>query len=200
MYEHGKSDSPVVPAKSPNNAASAAAEAMEERGLAKENTAGKTGPGHRAGAGAPSALDRVRQVAQQDKGARFTALLHHVSVDRLRSAFWAIRPDAAPGVDGVRWAAYRQDLEDNLTDLHERLHTGRYQAKPSRRAYIPKADGGNGRSASHRWRTRSSSGPSLRCSTRSTRWISWVSPMGFGRGAARMMRWTRSRSGSSGRR
>src|SRR5271166_2890061 len=141
MYEHGKSDSPVVPAKSPNNAASAAAEAMEERGLAKENTAGKTGPGHRAGAGAPSALDRVRQVAQQDKGARFTALLHHVSVDRLRSAFWAIRPDAAPGVDGVRWAAYRQDLEDNLTDLHERLHTGRYQAKPSRRAYIPKADG-----------------------------------------------------------
>jgi len=141
MYEHGKSDSPVVPAKSPNNAASAVAEAMEERGLAKENTASKTRPGHRAGTGAPSALDRVRQVAQQDKGARFTALLHHVTVDRLRAAFWAIRPDAAPGVDGVRWAAYRQDLEDNLIDLHERLHTGRYQAKPSRRAYIPKADG-----------------------------------------------------------
>ena len=141
MYEHRKSDSPVVPAKSPNNAASAVAEAMEERGLAKENTAGKTRPGHRAGAGAPSALDRVRQVAQQDKGARFTALLHHVTVDRLRSAFWAIRPNAAPGVDGVRWAAYQQELEDNLADLHERLHTGRYQAKPSRRAYIPKADG-----------------------------------------------------------
>jgi RNA-directed DNA polymerase len=141
MYEHRKSDSPVVPAKSPNNAASAVAEAMEERGLAKENAAGKTRPGHRAGAGALSALDRVRQVAQQDKGARFTALLHHVTVDRLRSAFWAIRPNAAPGVDGVRWAAYQQELEDNLADLHERLHTGRYQAKPSRRAYIPKADG-----------------------------------------------------------
>ena len=141
MYEHRKSDSPVVPAKSPNNAASAVAEAMEERGLAKENAAGKTRPGHRAGAGALSALDRVRQVAQQDKGARFTALLHHVTVDRLRSAFWAIRPNAAPGVDGVSWAAYQQELEDNLADLHERLHAGRYQAKPSRRAYIPKADG-----------------------------------------------------------
>ncbi|HZE18301.1 MAG TPA: group II intron reverse transcriptase/maturase, partial [Mycobacterium sp.] len=68
-------------------------------------------------------------------------MLHHVTVDRLRSAFWAIRPDAAPGVDGVSWAAYQQELEDNLADLHERLHTGRYQAKPSRRAYIPKADG-----------------------------------------------------------
>ncbi len=141
MNERGKSDGCVVPAKPANNAATAVAESVEERRPAKENTDGKTRPGHRAGAGALSALDRVRQVAQQDKGARFTALLHHVTVDRLRAAFWAIRPDAAPGVDGVSWAAYQQELEDNLTDLHERLHTGRYQAKPSRRAYIPKADG-----------------------------------------------------------
>jgi len=141
MYEHGKSDSPVVPAKLPNKAAAAAAEVVEERGLAKENTASKTRPGHRAGPGASSALDRVRHVAQGDKEARFTALLHHVSVDRLRSAFWAIRPGAAPGVDGVTWGAYRQGLEANLRDLHERLHTGRYRVKPSRRVYIPKADG-----------------------------------------------------------
>jgi retron-type reverse transcriptase len=86
-------------------------------------------------------LDRVRQVARQDKDARFTALLHHVTVDRLRAAFWAIRPKAAPGVDGVTWEAYRHELGANLDDLHARLHSGRYHAKPSRRVYIPKADG-----------------------------------------------------------
>lgn len=87
------------------------------------------------------ALDRVREVARKDKEARFTALLHHVDHDRLRSAYRAIRPQAAPGVDGVTWAAYGQDLEANLSDLHGRLHAGRYRAKPSRRVYIPKADG-----------------------------------------------------------
>lgn len=141
MHERGKSDSPVVPAKLPNKAVTAVAEVVEERGLAKENTASKTRPGHRAGSGASSALARVRQVAQGDKEARFTALLHHVTVDRLRAAFWAIRPGAAPGVDGVTWAAYRRELEANLQDLHGRLHAGRYRVKPSRRVYIPKADG-----------------------------------------------------------
>ena len=141
MYERGKSDGCVVPAKRANNAAQAVAESVEERHPAKENTASKTRPGHRAGSGASSALARVRQVAQGDKQARFTALLHHVSVDRLRAAFWAIRPEAAPGVDGVAWAAYRQDLEDNLHDLYTRLHAGRYRVKPSRRVHIPKADG-----------------------------------------------------------
>jgi group II intron reverse transcriptase/maturase len=80
-------------------------------------------------------------VARRDKEARFTALLHHVDIDRLRKAYREIRPQAAPGVDGVTWAAYGQDLEANLADLHDRLHTGRYRASPSRRAYIPKADG-----------------------------------------------------------
>jgi RNA-directed DNA polymerase len=141
MYERGKSDSPVVPAKPVNKAASAVAELVEGRGLAKENTASKTRPGHRAGQGATSALDRVRQVAQQDKEARFTALLHHVTVDRLRSAFWAISPKAAPGIDGVTWEGYGQDLEENLLDLHARIHSGAYRVKPSRRVYIPKADG-----------------------------------------------------------
>jgi retron-type reverse transcriptase len=67
--------------------------------------------------------------------------LHHVDVDRLREAYRAINPNAAPGVDTVTWAAYGQDLEDNLRDLHERLHAGRYRARPTRRVYIPKADG-----------------------------------------------------------
>ena len=141
MHERGKSDSPVVPAKPPNKTAQAVAEAVEERGLAEGNTAGKTRPGHRAGEGAPSALDRVRRAASKDKEARFTALLHHVDIDRLRAAYRAIRPAAAPGVDGVRWQAYGQDLEANLEDLHGRLGRGAYRARPSRRVYIAKADG-----------------------------------------------------------
>jgi len=88
-----------------------------------------------------SELGRVREVAQRDKDARFTALLHHVTLSRLRWAYWAISPKAAPGVDGVTWAAYGQDLDVNLRDLHERVQQGRYRASPSRRAYIPKADG-----------------------------------------------------------
>jgi RNA-directed DNA polymerase len=141
MNERGKSDSPVVPAKPPNKTVRAVAEVVEGRGLAKGNTASTTRPGHRAGSGVPNGLDRVREVARRDKEARFTALLHHVDPDRLRAAYRAIRPNAAPGVDGVRWEAYGQDLEANLHDLHTRLHTGRYRARPSRRAYIPKADG-----------------------------------------------------------
>jgi len=117
------------------------AEAVEERGMTKGNTTSKTRPGHRAGPGASNALDRVRQVARRDKEARFTTLLHHVDLDRLRAAYWAISPKAAPGVDGQTWAAYGQDLETNLRDLHDRLQSGRYRASPSRRAYIPKADG-----------------------------------------------------------
>src|SRR6201996_6593964 len=139
MNGHGKSDSPVVPARPPNKAA--AAEAAEERGLAEGNADGPTRPGHRAGPGVPSGLDRVREVARRDKDARFTALLHHVSLERLVMAYWALSPKAAPGVDGVTWADYGQDLVANLRDLHERVHSGRYRARPSRRAYIPKADG-----------------------------------------------------------
>jgi group II intron reverse transcriptase/maturase len=86
-------------------------------------------------------LERVREVARRDKEARFTALLHHVTIERLRAAYRAIRPQAAPGVDGVTWVAYGQDLETNLQDLHRRLHAGSYRARPSRRSYIPKADG-----------------------------------------------------------
>jgi group II intron reverse transcriptase/maturase len=141
MNEHGKSDGPVVPANPPNKATKVVAEAGEERGPAKGNTDNSTRPGRRAGHGVPSGLVRVRQVAQQDKGARFTALLHHVTVERLRAAYRAISPKAAPGVDRVTWSAYGQNLEANLRDLHRRVHSGAYRARPSRRAYIPKADG-----------------------------------------------------------
>jgi hypothetical protein len=109
--------------------------------LGKENADSTTRPGHSAGVSVPSGLDRVRRVARQDKDVRFTALLHHVDVDRLRAAYWALEPKAAPGVDGVTWQDYGQELEENLRDLHARVHRGAYRARPSRRVYIPKADG-----------------------------------------------------------
>jgi RNA-directed DNA polymerase len=141
MHERGKSDSPVVPAKLPNKPGLPGAEVVEERGLPEGNTASETRPGLRAGGGVSSELGRVRRVAQQDRDARFTALLHHVTVDRLRTAYWALSPKAAAGVDGVTWESYGQQLEENLHDLHGRLHRGAFRAKPSRRVHIPKADG-----------------------------------------------------------
>ncbi len=141
MNERGKSDGCVVPAKPANKAACAEAESVEGRRPAEGNTASKTRPGHSAGPDAPSALERVREVARRDKETRFTALGHHVDLDRLRAAYWAIRPQAAPGVDGVTWETYGQDLQANLQGLHQRVQAGRYRARPSRRAYIPKADG-----------------------------------------------------------
>ncbi len=141
MNERGKSDRSVVPAKPPNNAGLPAAEVVEGRDLAKGNAVSETRTGRRAGQGAPSELDRVRKVASKDREARFTALLHHVSVDRLRAAYLALRPQAAAGVDGVTWKDYGRDLEANLRDLHGRVQRGGYQPRPSRRVYIPKADG-----------------------------------------------------------
>ena len=141
MHDREKSDGRVLPVKPLNNAQGGAAEVVEGRRPAKGNTAGETRPGLSAGQGAPSELGRVRRVAATDKEARFTALLHHVDVDRLRLAYFALRPKAAPGVDGVTWEDYGQDLEDNLRDLHARVHRGAYRARPSRRVYIPKPDG-----------------------------------------------------------
>lgn len=143
MNEGGKSDGLVGPANLPNNALSVdgVAEVGEERRPAEGNTASKTRPGHRAGTDVRSALVRVREVAERDREVRFTALLHHVDLKRLWAAYTAIKPGAAAGVDGVRWAEYGQDLRANLEDLHERIMQGRYRAKPVRRAFIPKPDG-----------------------------------------------------------
>jgi RNA-directed DNA polymerase len=142
MNEHGKSDSPVVPAKLPNNLVGAGAEVVEGRGLAEGNAADKTRPGRSAGQDASRALDRVRHAARRDRRARFTALLHHVDIGRLEAAYRALNPDAAVGVDEVTWRAYGQDLQRNLADLCGRVHRGSYRARPARRVYIPKSDGG----------------------------------------------------------
>ena len=141
MDEHEKSDSPVLPTNLPNNVMRVAAEAGEGRGLAEGNTDSTTRPGHSAGPDVPNGLDRVREVARRDKEARFTALLHHVDLNRLWAAYAAINPKAAPGVDKVTWGAYGQDLRANLEDLLRRVHSGAYRASPSRRVYIPKPDG-----------------------------------------------------------
>ena len=105
------------------------------------NTGGETRPGRRAGPGVSNGLGRVREVARKDKDARFTALLHHVSCLRLSLAFDALKKDAAPGVDGVTWREYDRDRQENLLALHARVQSGKYRAVPSRRVYIPKADG-----------------------------------------------------------
>jgi RNA-directed DNA polymerase len=106
-----------------------------------ENTGGETRPGRSAGEGVSSGLDRVREVARKDKGARFTALLHHVSCLRLSLAFDALKKDAAPGTDGVSWREYDGRRQENLLALHSRVQSGKYRAVPSRRVCIPKADG-----------------------------------------------------------
>jgi group II intron reverse transcriptase/maturase len=114
----------------------------EGRGLIKENTGQQNTPRTQCRTlSVPSALDRVRTVAKRNKDERFSALLHHVTIERLRDAFLAINRDASPGVDGVTWKHYEANLESNLKDLHSRVHRGAYRAKPSRRAYIPKPDG-----------------------------------------------------------
>src|SRR5450755_1129277 len=99
MHDREKSDRPVVPAKLPNNPGRPGAEVVEGRGLPEGNAAGEARPGRSAGLGVSSDLDRVRQVARKDGDVRFTALLHHVSGERLREAYRAISPNAAPGVD-----------------------------------------------------------------------------------------------------
>jgi hypothetical protein len=101
-------------------------------------------------------LDRARQAARQ-KDERCTALLPHVDVELLRSAYGWLRKEASAGVDGVTWAAYGEGLEPKPTDLHDRTHRGACRAQPSRRVYIPKPAGKSGRWAQRRWRTKSSS-------------------------------------------
>jgi group II intron reverse transcriptase/maturase len=141
MNEPEKSDRPMVPSKEPNKAGQPAAEALEGRGLAKGNPRGQNTLRTQSRVGVPSALERVRETARRDKNARFTALMHHVTIERLRQAYLRVSRTAAAGVDGVTWEQYGKQLEENIQALYARLRRGGYRAKPSRRAYIPKADG-----------------------------------------------------------
>src|SRR6202795_3252864 len=138
----GKSDRPTVPGKSPNNAGQPAAEGMEGRGLAKGNLPQQNAFRTPSRGDAPSALERVRQAAGKDKKLRFTALLHHIyNLETLRMAYFQLKKEAAPGVDGETWRHYGEQLESNLQDLSDRVKRGAYRAKPVRRVYIDKSDG-----------------------------------------------------------
>src|SRR2546422_11425076 len=138
----GKSDRPVVPEKPPNSAGQPVGEEMEGGGRAKGNLRQQNASRTPSRSDAPSALERVRQAAGKDKKLRFTALLHHLyNLETLRMAYFRLKKEAAPGVDGETWRHYGETLEANLHDLSHRLKRGAYRAKPVRRVYIPKADG-----------------------------------------------------------
>src|SRR3979490_3161803 len=141
MHDRGKSDSAIVAVKPTNNAGQPAAEPVEPRAGTKRNAGEQSTHRTQGRARVAQALARVRKAAQQRRKEKFTALFHHLSVDLLREAFFVLKHDAAPGMDGLTWQAYADDLEQNLTDLHARVHRGAYRATPSRRTYIPKADG-----------------------------------------------------------
>jgi len=142
MDGRGKSDGSIVPGKPPNKAGQPAAEVVEGRGPVKGNPPERNVLRTQSRAGASSALERVRRAAEGDRRQRFTALLHHVyDVERLRTAYLALKRGAAAGVDGETWQHYGEELEGNLRDLSGRLKRGAYRAKPVRRAYIPKTDG-----------------------------------------------------------
>ena len=142
------------------------------------------------------ALGRVRQAARQRKKEKFTALLHPISVDTLRVAYYALKRKAAPGVDGVTWEDYEAELEPRLADLHERVHRGAYRPQPSRRTYIPKADGKPRPLATAALGDKIVQGATVMVLNASTRKNSSGSRTGFDPDADHTMRWTRCGWGS----
>jgi len=141
MNVQEKSDCAVVPVNQPNKEGQLSAEAGEGRAQTKENIVQSHMYPTQSGKRMSQRLHGVRKAARKRKQERFTALLHHLTVDLLRDSFYALQRQASPGIDGMTWQEYETGLEDRLVDLHSRVHRGAYRAQPSRRVYIPKADG-----------------------------------------------------------
>src|SRR5246500_166379 len=141
MHDPEKSDSGIVATKPTNKAGRPVAEPVEPRPGTKGNADRQSTHRAQSRARVTQALGRVRLAARQRKKEQFTALLHHINLDTLRTAFYALKRKAAPGVDGMTWQDYEADLELRIEDLHGRVHRGAYRPQPSRRAYIDKADG-----------------------------------------------------------
>ncbi len=141
MNVQEKSDGAVVPVNQTNKEERSSAETGEGRAQTEENIIQSRMRPTQSGKRMSQGLDGVRQAARARKQERFTALLHHLSIGLLRESFYALQRQASPGVDGVTWQDYETGLEDRLVDLHSRVHRGAYRAQPSRRVYIPKADG-----------------------------------------------------------
>ncbi len=136
-----RATSDPTPVKHPNKAGQLAAEGVEGRSPTKENAHQSITQPTQGGERVSQGLAGVRRAARARKGEKFTAVLHHVTTGLLRDSFYALKREAAPGIDGVTWKEYEAGAEDRLKDLHSRIHRGAYRAQPSRRVYIPKADG-----------------------------------------------------------
>jgi RNA-directed DNA polymerase len=141
MHEREKSDSAIVAKKPTNKAGRSAAEPVERRAGTKGNAEQQSTRRAQDRESVSQALNRVRQAARQRKKEKFTALFHHLSIPMLRTAFFELKREAAPGADGLTWQDYEVDLDRRIEDLHAGVHRGAYRAQPSRRRYIPKADG-----------------------------------------------------------
>ena len=158
-----KSDEAVRPVRAANKGARASAESPEERASTKGNPDCQSTRRTQCRVSVPQAAARIRKAAERNPKERLTALFHHITRDALGAAYFALKKDAAAGVDGVTWDMYGEGLDERLLDLHRRLHRGgAYRAPPVRRVEIPKPQplllqtGGHDRSGSRRWRTRSS--------------------------------------------
>jgi RNA-directed DNA polymerase len=142
MHGPGKSDSLVVPEKRANNAGSqTAAESVEERRLTKENASQPLLVRTQSRGTKSRGLQGVREIAREDKKARFNNLLNHITPELLQASFFDLKKSAAPGIDGETWAEYAENFEMRIVDLHTRIHRGTYRAQPSKRTWIPKLDG-----------------------------------------------------------
>jgi RNA-directed DNA polymerase len=193
MHADEESDEGVVPMKRSNNEGVSSAETVEGRTSPKGN-GGETAAARTLRRGtASNGLIAVRQAARQSKSVRFTALLHHITTDLLKQSYLSLERDSAPGIDGVTWLAYGENLEGKLKELHDKVHRGSYRAHPARRTYIPKADG-----SQRAWRIKSSNRRSRRFSRPSTKRTSSGSPTDSGQDADSTMRWTLSMSAFSG--
>jgi RNA-directed DNA polymerase len=141
MHAGEKSDEAIVAGKPANKAERSAAEPAEPRAEAEGNASQHSTRRTQCRGSVTQALERIRTAATERKRERFTALLHHISPERLEAAFLELSEHAAAGVDGLNWRDYEQNLGGNLEDLHARVHRGAYRPQPSRRVYIPKPDG-----------------------------------------------------------
>ena len=128
--------------KSMNRGADTPTESVERRTVPGGNPGGQSTRQTQGWESVSQVAERIRQFVQREPGKRLSTLLHHVTVDALRRAFFALKKNAAVGVDGLTWREYAQGLEGRLADLHDRVHSGAYRATPSKRVYLPKPDGG----------------------------------------------------------
>src|SRR5580658_10070935 len=141
MHVTEESDSGILPMNHSNKDGKPLAESEEGRPLIKESACQPNTYPTQSEKRVSQGLAGVRKAARENKERKFTALLHHLTVDLLRESFYSLKRKAAPGVDGVTWQEYETGLEDRLVDLHGRVHRGAYRATPSRRVYIEKEDG-----------------------------------------------------------